>query len=282
MGLIDGFLQYGMNMAGAQWQNDKSIALFNRQADFIREQNEYNSPANQVKRLEEAGLNPSLMLGNISTGNGSSVPQAGTVSAPQAGNFQGVTQDILSLINNKNQQNLVNSQAESNFADANEKTIDSYTRGLENLVRIGNMLKDAGVKDSTTLLNKAKADATDFLSTMQYQQGMASIGKMASEAEINWLNHAKGLQELQFLPVQQRLEYLTRMGELAKMNAETATEKQKLRTEIQKTNSEYFNAKGQKFLNDLNEKTEEFLINKRSTEQWHNNPWSFGFEYLGQ
>ena len=41
--------------------------------------NEYNSPVNQMKRLQEAGLNPNLMYGQISAGNASqpSIPQSG-------------------------------------------------------------------------------------------------------------------------------------------------------------------------------------------------------------
>lgn len=41
--------------------------------------NEYNSPVNQMKRYEEAGLNPNLMFGQISAGNSTqpSVPQSG-------------------------------------------------------------------------------------------------------------------------------------------------------------------------------------------------------------
>lgn len=276
MGLLGGLLGFGFNMAGAQQQQGYNDKMWQKQTDFIREMNEYNSPENQVKRLEEAGLNPSLMLGNISTGNGSSVPQAGTATAAQAGNFSGITDDILSLINNKNQQNLVKSQTESNFADATEKTIDSYTRGFENLARIGNILKDSGLKDSESLLNKVKADATDFLSTMQYQQGAAAVGKMAAETEMMWLNHAKGMRELQFLPVQQRLQYVEAMGRVAKMSAETETEKQKMREAIQRTNHEYFKAKGQKFLNDLDKKTEGFLIREREHRSRMSSPFEFG------
>ena len=48
--------------------------------------NEYNTPANQIKRLKEAGLNPDLMYGNPSQGT-SSAPAQGTNPA-QAQPFQ--------------------------------------------------------------------------------------------------------------------------------------------------------------------------------------------------
>lgn len=41
--------------------------------------NEYNKPINQMKRLEEAGLNPFLVYGNGATGNTSSQPSSPSV-----------------------------------------------------------------------------------------------------------------------------------------------------------------------------------------------------------
>lgn len=43
-------------------------------------QQEYNTPANQMQRLLDAGLNPNLAYGNVSTGNASSAPEIGAAS----------------------------------------------------------------------------------------------------------------------------------------------------------------------------------------------------------
>lgn len=51
---------------------------FENQVKMWNMQNEYNKPINQMKRLEEAGLNPNLMYGQGNTGNASSM------SAPNA------------------------------------------------------------------------------------------------------------------------------------------------------------------------------------------------------
>ncbi len=48
------------------------------QKDLINRQNVYNSPANQMKRLQEAGLNPNLVYG----GGNVSGNQSGTGTAP--------------------------------------------------------------------------------------------------------------------------------------------------------------------------------------------------------
>ena len=42
---------------------------YEQQRQMIQEQNEYNSPINQIARYREAGLNPNLLFGQISEGN---------------------------------------------------------------------------------------------------------------------------------------------------------------------------------------------------------------------
>lgn len=49
--------------------NDYANQMFDRQVDFWNMQNEYNSPAQQMSRLEAAGLNPNLVYGNGSMAN---------------------------------------------------------------------------------------------------------------------------------------------------------------------------------------------------------------------
>lgn len=50
------------NMELAEYQYSKNLEMWNRQ-------NEYNTPANQVKRIKAAGLNPALLYGSGSVAN---------------------------------------------------------------------------------------------------------------------------------------------------------------------------------------------------------------------
>lgn len=78
-------------------QNQFNLQMWNLQ-------NEYNSPAAQMRRFEEAGLNPALMYGNASPGNAMSAPQMGTPEFPnisremqelgQAFNIEGLKKTI--------------------------------------------------------------------------------------------------------------------------------------------------------------------------------------------
>ena len=69
-GLGSTFVGQAKNMRLAKYQ-------FNKNMEAWQMQNAYNTPAAQMQRLEEAGLNPNLVYGNQSvTGNTTSnVPQ---------------------------------------------------------------------------------------------------------------------------------------------------------------------------------------------------------------
>ena len=96
-GLAGQSLNYGFQKRLQDRQNEFNLQMWNLQ-------NEYNSPAAQMKRFEEAGLNPALMYGSASPGNAMSTPQMGTPDAPniskdmyelgQAFNIEGLKKTI--------------------------------------------------------------------------------------------------------------------------------------------------------------------------------------------
>lgn len=113
--------QQEWNRQQAEWQNQVNIQNWQMQ-------NEYNNPFNQMKRLQEAGLNPNLMYGNgsASTGNATSAPDAASVnsapmSAPRA-NFDfsrlgtDAMQAAISLRQQDNNDKLAQSQVDYNRA----------------------------------------------------------------------------------------------------------------------------------------------------------------------
>ena len=82
-GAIGAFAQSSANKTQMKMFHEQM--QFNR--DMIREQNAYNTPAAQRARYEEAGINPYLALGNISSGS-----QQSTMQAPNAPQIAPVTQ----------------------------------------------------------------------------------------------------------------------------------------------------------------------------------------------
>lgn len=96
-GLIGQAIGYHLNKKLQQQQNEYNLNMWNLQ-------NEYNSPSAQMRRYEEAGLNPALMYGQVSSGNASSAPVQGVPKAPElshdmrelakAFNIEGIKQAI--------------------------------------------------------------------------------------------------------------------------------------------------------------------------------------------
>lgn len=74
-GLAAAGFNYWAQRKLAEQQNQFNIDMWKMQAD-------YNSPQAQMKRFEEAGLNPNLIYGQGSSGNMSSAPEMVTPNAP--------------------------------------------------------------------------------------------------------------------------------------------------------------------------------------------------------
>lgn len=77
-GLAGTYLQGKQNAQLAAFQNQMNINNW-------KMQNEYNSPASQMKRLTEAGINPFLVAGSTGGGNAGPLPSYPSVSAPNYG-----------------------------------------------------------------------------------------------------------------------------------------------------------------------------------------------------
>lgn len=82
--------------------NAMQMAKYNNEYNYWlwQQQTEYNSPANQMQRAREAGLNPNVIAGNVSSGNAAS-------PSPSSGRLPGnirsnMIQSVNSAINNVN------------------------------------------------------------------------------------------------------------------------------------------------------------------------------------
>lgn len=79
-GLLSSFGQGGMTKRAVKEQNKGNRQLMEYQnqwnLDMWNRQNLYNSPASQMERFRNAGLNPMLMSQSLQTGNASNAPSA--------------------------------------------------------------------------------------------------------------------------------------------------------------------------------------------------------------
>lgn len=76
---LDYYSTKSANSASSKASSNSAWLNFAMQNYFMDKQNEYNKPINQMKRLEEAGLNPNLVYGNGNAIMASASPSGGGV-----------------------------------------------------------------------------------------------------------------------------------------------------------------------------------------------------------
>jgi len=156
-----GFLSTGLSTLGNFWSNNKQQDLaydnmanqwkmmlsnqnFNRyeamaarswQEKMISQYRQYSSPSEQMKRFEEAGLNPALMYGSIQDTN---MSPTGNPQASSGGSYSPVSMPLNNYADTAMQMaqiDVLKSQAEKNRADAglsvsNTETTQQLRDGL--------------------------------------------------------------------------------------------------------------------------------------------------------
>ena len=112
---------------GMQNKANKELAeySFDMQRQMIQEQNEYNSPVNQMARYKEAGLSPNLMFGGIDSGGQSGIAKydAPTMQRPDIPQVDLLSSMRLMLEAKKN-------EAEIRNIDAQTQRYQEETQGL--------------------------------------------------------------------------------------------------------------------------------------------------------
>lgn len=111
-----------------QQQIQASETAWNRDLEMWNRQNAYNAPAEQMKRLHSAGLNPNLVYGSgsVAGNTGSSLPhyQAPSMKAAPSIDYVGMTANILNMWQNFKmrdaQTDLVKEQARKAIEETNK------------------------------------------------------------------------------------------------------------------------------------------------------------------
>jgi len=175
---INAMAQGKMNRKTRQW-NEKMYAQ--QRADSLSDytmQNEYNSPASQMQRLRDAGLNPNLVYGNGATATGgtvrSSAAPAWNPKAPQI-ESSGIGNSLMSYYDiqlreaqtdNLRTQNTVlaeekalkAAQTYATLMGATKTGIDSESQKFDLSQRV--RLADTAAEAAKASLDKIKADTT--------------------------------------------------------------------------------------------------------------------------
>lgn len=164
-----GAIGLGLQAAGigaSIWGQNKYQSDQMRMMDRM---NKYNSPASQMKRFEEAGLNPHLVYGQGSPGNQSSPVQTGDYR--HIGNQIAQMSQTLPLIN---QTRLVDSQVDAKNAETlRTGAMTAIAKIQARLLERNPLLNDVGFKatidglkataESKVMANKVQRLETDYL-----------------------------------------------------------------------------------------------------------------------
>ena len=190
------------NLAIARETNAQNYQIFREQNEFNKEQFnnylQYNTPAAQRARYEDAGINPYMALGNMQNGNAqsaltsaNSAPMQSTQVQPESGMANGIQS---ALINAATVMSAV-SDARLKSAQADKQNLENGKFAENFAMQMAEMRSKIGLNDSYRDKGKSEKQLYDFdfkfkndtlanamkLSDLSVQQGDALLQKTQVE-----------------------------------------------------------------------------------------------------
>lgn len=245
---------------GQKSANQAALQRMREQNDFAERMwnkgNEYNTPYEQRKRYEAAGINPYLALGNIQAGNAQgSVSPAPPAPVGNAGAYlgAGIAGGANAAVNTYLQNQLISSQVQKNLADADAVRTDTPYIGRRNEADIAST--EAGTENMRTktdldrvniLIANADLDRIKQMTPIEVQMMQANVENVTANTSLTKLQERindwefKNIKPLQAQDLKARISqayatigYLVAQGRLS--NAQAGLVAQMTLTEIQKT-----------------------------------------------
>lgn len=236
--IATGLGSLGSALAGNSMSYGQSKDLMKYQFDLnqqaIAAQNEYNTPANQMKRLEAAGLNPNLVYGSGVDGNQSSAP-----SVSQANRRV----DLGNPLGDAYQAYIQGRANQAAVENTRQGTEESKARTLRTSAETLGILNDNKYKDATLDARIAHAEKV-------VEQQIASINKTYAEtsnihatankiqAEIDYYMARTGLTKQQILTEACRPEEIRAHAALMRQQKNTSASQSKLYNKLVELNDE--------------------------------------------
>lgn len=230
-----------MNYQIAQENNAFNLRMWEKQ-------NAYNSPVEQRRRLEQAGLNPNLMMNGGSAGTAETAPTADTSGVQQvpdigstiASGYQqfgnslsNAASQIAGMVYNNGlqQANVNKAQAEAQSASQ-----DARYKELQNQFAASQFLADLRVKEYQGLI--AKSDYEYLRDSMQDRLDSVRFQNTLIGSQSSYYNQMSGLIDVQRQIEQTNLDWLPR-----EKQAGLAATLQNVRTMVSQMHLNYAQAK---------------------------------------
>ena len=131
-----------MNKIQYDQQNELMDKSYKQQMDFWNEQNAYNDPSAQIRRLRQAGLNPAMLNGNAVNNQAGGLSSVASPSAPNAHGVQPNTAGAMQAL-----ASVLKMSQESNFIDSQNSVLaqELFNKILEGEIK--QMAKDTGLTE---------------------------------------------------------------------------------------------------------------------------------------
>lgn len=211
-------------------------------------QNAYNSPVEQRRRLEQAGLNPNLMMNGGSAGTAETAPTAdtsGVQQVPDVGSTiaSGYQQFGNSLSNAASQiagmvynNGLQQANVNKALAEAQSASQDARYKELQNQFAASQFLADLREKQYRGLI--AKSDYEYLRDSMQDRLDSVKFQNTLTGSQSSYYNQMSGLIDVQRKIEQTNLDWLPR-----EKQAGLAATLQNVRTMVSQMHLNYAQAK---------------------------------------
>ena len=262
-------MNYKINQMNNQFNERMAMQQRDWQENMWNKENEYNTASAQRQRLEEAGLNPYLMMNGgsagtaQSVGTGASASSAGSaVMQPFQADYSGVQQAIGSVFQSQVQQAQVSQlQGQKNLADA------QAMQALSN-VDWSKMTKETREYLKATGLARAQLG---YSKEMQELNNMALCGRLLQAQGTTQLLDAEAKTILnKYLDQQQQADLSTKAAEYYNQMSQGHLNYNQARKVLADEVLTYARAKGQKISNKVAEATADSLI-RASNASNHSN-----------
>lgn len=203
----------------AQMANEHNEAMLNKQIqqewDMWNAENDYNSPAAQMQRYADAGVNPYMALGNVSSGNASSMssPSAQPAAVPQmqAAQAQGATMMPADMSGLSGLRGIASRFVEMMQAKENIKRTQLENQGkeIENKYKADMFMVEMYKKMQDAGLSRSKRLGQDIVNQFQPEMMSAELNQKKTdtmfrnlEAQGQLIANLSAMQWYKVLPTQ--------------------------------------------------------------------------------
>lgn len=252
-------MNYKINQMNNQFNERMAMQQRNWQENMWNKENAYNTASAQRQRLEEAGLNPYLMMNGGSAGTAGSVGTGATASSsgnaqmhPFQADYSGIAQSIGSVFQSQVQQAQVSQlQGQKNLADA------QAMQALSN-VDWSKMTKETREYLKATGLARAQLG---YSKEMQELDNMVFAGRLLQAQGTTQLLDAEAKTVLnKYLDQQQQADLSTKAAEYYNQMSHGHLNYNQAKKVLAEEVLTYARAKGQKISNKIAEATADSFI----------------------